>query len=132
MLTVTQLPTGDLAVKCHYLYRDRIRKVPGVRFDGDRKQWIVPLFDLGVLEEQFDDEIFYKTPRWVILKEQAPDMTQMYKIDRPDIVCPTLKLNPYDYQKYGIRYMIDKLDKHRFVMNCDDVGTGNIDKYICK
>jgi len=124
MLTVTQLPTGDLAVKCHYLYRDRMRKVPGAKFDGTRKQWIVPLFDIGMLEKEFNDEIFYKTPRWVILNEKAPDMTKMYKLDRPDIVCPQLKLSPYDYQKYGIRFMIDKLEKHNFVMNCDDVGTG--------
>lgn len=124
MLTIVQLPTGDLAVKCHYLYRDRIRKVPGARFDGNMKQWIVPAFDLGYLEQEFHGEIFYKTPRWVILKEPMPDMSAMYRIDRPDIQCPQLKLNPYDYQKYGIRWMIDKLDKHNFVMNCDDVGTG--------
>ena len=55
-----------------------------------------------------------------------PDMSAMYKISDSSIKSPTLKLKPYDYQDYGIRFMIDKILKRGFVLNADDVGLGNI------
>ena len=55
-----------------------------------------------------------------------PDMSKMYEITDKSIVAPTLKLKPYDYQDYGIRFMIDKILKNGFVLNADDVGLGNI------
>jgi SNF2 family DNA or RNA helicase len=83
---------------------------------------------LGYLENEFKGELVYKTPRWVILNEPMPDMSEMYKISDKSIKCPDLKLKPYDYQDYGIRFMIDKLLKNNMVLNADDVGLG---KTLC-
>ena len=128
MLVVNQLPDNRLSIKSHYFYRDRIKKIPTAYFNPVIKQWIIEPFMLGTLENEFKGELVYKTPRWVILNEPMPDMSKMYKIDNDKIKCPSLKLKPYDYQDYGIRFMIDKLLKYKMVLNADSVGLG---KTIC-
>jgi SNF2 family DNA or RNA helicase len=124
LLIITQLPNGQLSIKCDYYYSDRIRKIPTAWFNPIIKQWNIESYMLGYLENNFKGEIVYKTPRWVILNEPMPDMSKMYEISDSNIKCPELKLKPYDYQDYGIRFMIDKLLKHNMVLNSDSVGLG--------
>ena len=124
MLTITQLPNKKLSIKADYFYRDRIKKIPTAQFNFDTKQWIIEDVMLGTLETEFNSELVYKTPRWVILNQPMPDMSAMYKITNTSIKAPTLKLKPYDYQDYGIRFMIDKILQRGFVLNADDVGLG--------
>ena len=124
MLVITQLPDKRLSIKSHFLYRDRIRKIPTATYNPGIKQWVVESFMLGTLEKEFHGELVYKTPRWVILNQPMPDMTDMYKISDQSIKTPELKLNPYDYQDYGIRFMIDKLLQTGMILNADSVGTG--------
>ena len=126
MLTVTQLASGRLGIKSHYMYRDRIKSVPTALWDPNLKQWTIDSFMLGTLERMFQGELVYKTPRWVILNQPMPDMSAMYEIKDKSIIAPALKLKPYDYQDYGIRFMIDKILQRNFVINADDVGLGNI------
>lgn len=124
MLTVTQLFNKKLSIKADYYYRDRIKRIPTATFDPHTKQWVIEDFMLGVLEQNFAGELVYKTPRWVILNQPMPDMSAMYKISDNTIKAPILKLKPYDYQDYGIRFMIDKVLQEGFVLNADDVGLG--------
>lgn len=123
MLTVTQLFDGRLSIKADYFYRQRIKSIPTAVFDANRKEWIIENFMLGLLEQRFDGELVYKTPRWVILNEPAPDMSKMYQI-KHQIQAPTLTKKLYDYQDFGVRFMIDKVLIHNFVINADDVGLG--------
>ena len=124
MLTVTQLFNKKLSIKADYYYRNRIKQIPTSTFDPNTKQWVIEDFMLGVLEQNFAGELVYKTPRWVILNQPMPDMSAMYQIGDNTIKAPVLKLNPYDYQDYGIRFMIDKVLQEGFVLNADDVGLG--------
>ena len=124
MLTVTQLPNKKLSIKADYYYRHRIKQIPTASFDPNTKQWIVEDFMLGTLEAEFAGELVFKTPRWVILNQPIPDMSAMYQINDASIVAPQLNLKPYDYQDYGIRFMIDKIQQEGFVLNADDVGLG--------
>ena len=126
MLTIIQLPNGKLSIKADYFYRERIKQIPTAIFDPNTKQWIIESFMLGTLENNFAGELVYKTPRWVILNQTMPDMSAMYEISDNSIQTPTLKLKPYDYQDYGIRFMIDKILQYNFVLNSDSVGLGNI------
>lgn len=124
MLTITQLPNGKLSIKADYFYRSRIKSVPTAMFNPDTRQWVIEGFMLGELERRFAGELVYKTPRWVILNEPMPDMSAMYKLSRDDIDIPQMKLLPYDYQNYGMKFMIDKVEQQGFVLNADDVGLG--------
>lgn len=124
MLTITQLPNKKLSIKADYYYRDRIKKIPTATFNPNTKQWLIDDFMLGTLEVEFAGELVYKTPRWVILNQPMPDMSAMYQISDDLIEAPQLKLKPYDYQDYGIRFMIDKILQKGFVLNADDVGLG--------
>ena len=125
MLIITQLLNGQLSIKADYFYRNRIKNaVPSALFDQNTKQWIVPFCTLGLLEHEFQGELVYKTPRWVMLNQPMPDMSAMYKITNQSIQVPALKLKPYDYQDYGIRFMIDKILQKGFIINADDVGLG--------
>lgn len=124
MLTITQLPNRKLSIKADYFYKNRIKNIPTAMFNPDTKQWVIEEFMLGELEQRFAGELVYKTPRWVILNQPMPDMSAMYKLSRDDIQVPVLNLMPYDYQNYGIKFMIDKLEQQGFVLNADDVGLG--------
>lgn len=124
MLVVTQLQNGQLSIKADYFYRNRIKNVPTAMFNPDTKQWIIESFMLGTLERMFSGELVYKTPRWVILNQPMPDMSAMYQVTDKTLQAPVLKLKPYDYQDYGIRFMIDKILQKGFVLNADDVGLG--------
>lgn len=124
MLIVSQLPSGHLSIKCDYYYRDRIHNIPTAYFNPSLKQWMIEPYMLGYLENEFKGELVYKTPRWVILNEPMPDMSEMYKISDTSIQCPALKLKPFDYQDYGVRFMIDKILQNNMVLNSDDVGLG--------
>lgn len=124
MLIVSQLPSGHLSIKCDYYYRSRMHNIPTAFFNPTLKQWLIEPYMLGYLENEFHGELVYKTPRWVILNEPMPDMSDMYKISDSSIQAPELKLKPYDYQDYGIRFMIDKILQHNMVLNSDDVGLG--------
>lgn len=126
MLVVTQLQNGQLSVKADYFYRNRIKDIPTATFNPDTKQWLIDAFMLGTLERVFSGELVYKTPRWVILNQPMPDMSAMYQVTDKTLQAPVLKLKPYDYQDYGIRFMIDKILQKGFVLNADDVGLGNI------
>jgi len=124
MITITQLPNKQLSLKADYFYRDRIKQIPTATFNPLTKQWIIESCMLGTLEAKFAGELVYKTPRWVIMDQPMPDMSAMYKISDQSIIAPTLKLQPYDYQDYGMRFMIDKIQQEGFVLNADDVGLG--------
>lgn len=124
MLTITQLPDGRLSIKSDYFYRRRIKELPTATFDPNTKEWTIASCVLGTLEAKFAGELVFKTPRWVILNQPMPDMSKMYQISDKSIQVPKLKLKPYDYQDFGIRFMIDKLNKYNFVILADDVGLG--------
>lgn len=124
MLTLTQLPNSIISIKADYYYKDRIKKIPGAHFDYNTKEWLIGLDKLFELEDEFDGELVYKTPRWVILNEPMPNVEAMYEIHNKNITVPSLKLNPYDYQNYGIKFMIDRILDRGFVLNADDVGLG--------
>ena len=124
MLTITQLPDKRLAIKCNYYYHNRLHNIPTAYFNPNIKQWIIEPYMLGTLEREFHGELVYKTPRWIILNEPMPDLSKMYEITDKSIKAPELKLKPYDYQDYGIRFMIDKLLQYNMVLNADSVGIG--------
>lgn len=125
MITVKQINNEELAVTFGYCaeYVNRIHQIPDAKFDRDSKRWIIPLSSFLFFDEEFYGEVLYKTPKWQILGAQPPDYTKMYKIDK-DIKVPKMKLNPYNYQDYGIRFMVDKLEKQGFIINADEVGLG--------
>ena len=91
MLVITQLPDKRLSIKSDYFYRNRIKEIPTANFNGQTKEWVIEQSALPILEHKFTGELVYKTPRWVILNESMPDMSEMYKINNKSIKAPTLK-----------------------------------------
>ena len=130
MLTITQRIDGRLSIKADYFYRYRIKNLPTARFEPETKEWIIESCILGTLENNFKGELVYKTPRWVILNQPMPDMSKMYQISDASLQVPQLKLKPYDYQNFGIKFLIDKLNKYGFVILADDVGLGKTPQTI--
>lgn len=122
MLTLTQL-SDKISIQADFYYKDRIKQIKGASFNFDTKEWMIPLSSLQELEKSFKGELVYKTPRWVMLGQPMPDMADMYKFYN-NIKIPDLNLQPYDYQAYGIKFMIDRVLQRGFVLNADDVGLG--------
>lgn len=125
MLITELLPNQQLTIQCKYSqdYINRLRTIPSASFDRDSKRWFIAKQDVDLYESTFKGEIVWKTPLWVIKGEPMPDMTKMYQIP-DDIVCPPAKITPYAHQDFGVRFMIDRLNQHGFVINADDVGIG--------
>lgn len=124
MLIISEAENRKINIKCDYYYSKRIRNaVPDSNFDYEKKVWVISKENLSAIEKNFDGEIYFKTPRWVIYNEKAPDMSKMYEI-KNHIDVPEMKIAPYPYQSYGIKFMVDKILQHNFVINADDVGLG--------
>lgn len=132
MLTVTQSQDGQyLLIKAHYFYTQRIKNIPSAIWNPDGKFWQINSCYAYQLENEFHDEIYYKTPRWVIFKEPKPDYTLLYNIDKSIIAPPLIQpYKLYDYQEYGARFAIDRINKHGFCIIADDVGLGKTNQAI--
>lgn len=125
-MLVTELFTENyIAVKCNYSkdYVARFKRISTCYYDKCSNKWIFKRDYFHTFETLFRGEIVYKTPRWVITKEPMPDYSKMYKIYNT-IILPQFKIKPFDYQEFGIKFMIDRLLRHNFVLNSDDVGLG--------
>ena len=87
------------------------------------KLWVFNIKEFKVFEEKFKGEILYSTPRFAITGAEPESFSSLYKnIKQYNI--PHLNLEPFDYQKFGINFMIDRLYNKGFVLNSDDVGLG--------
>ena len=126
MLTVTQSHDGQyLFIKSHYFYSKRIRNIPSATWNPDGKFWQIDKCYANELENEFHDEIYYKTPEWVIFNTPKPDYSKLYQLDE-SIIAPQLKApyKLYDYQEFGVRFAIDRINKYGFCIIADDCGTG--------
>ena len=100
---------------------DRIRQIPGRRFDGARKVWIVPTRSRVDLERMIYQIQQFENINWVSgTTKKEEDIT--YDVpELPDLTIPhSLKIQPYPYQLKGIAR---GLELKRF-MNCDEPGLG--------
>lgn len=126
MLTVTQSLDGYyLLIKAHYFYSQRIKNVPSALWNPEGKFWQINSCYAHELDNEFCDEIYYKTPRWIIFNEPKPNYESLYHIDNSIIAPPLMQpYKLYDYQEYGARFAIDRINKHGFCIIADDVGLG--------
>lgn len=132
MLTVTQSQDSQyLYIKAHYFYSSRIKNLPSATWDPQNKIWQIQSCYAQALENTFHDEIYYKTPMWVIFKTPKPDYSKMYTLDS-NILAPQLKqpYKLYDYQEFGARFAIDRINKYGFCIIADDVGLGKTPQAI--
>lgn len=130
MLTITLDNTKHkLNIQSAYPYGTRIKQLFGASWNPEIKMWQIPRSGLLQLMQEFKGELYFKTPLWEIKGEPAPDVIGDYALDAR-IKLPELKLQLYPYQQYGTKFMIDRLDKHRFVINADGCGLGKTPQTI--
>ena len=98
-------------------------KHTGAYFDYRTKCWIAPKDSLGYIQYEFDDEIYYQTPQWKMEGRPEPPKISIRFFRKPKEV-PELNLEPYEYQKKGIQFGIDRIEKLGFCMIGDQVGLG--------
>lgn len=126
MIIVEQDMLGSLEVTFKY-YPDYINRIKslGARFNPDTKAWNVPLHRLDELIYTFKGEIFFKTPEWEIKNISPPDYSKLYTFSTQlDIKSIGFKLSPFNYQEFGIKFLVDRLEKNRMAFIADDVGLG--------
>ena len=113
-----------IEIKNAFIYTKRLYdNVPSARYNSDKKVWEIDKKYVQSFIKEFDGEVFFKTPRWVLEGRPVPDYSKFYKIDK-EIELPKLKIPLYDYQNFGARFLIDKIGKHGFAINADSCGTG--------
>lgn len=100
---------------------DRVRQIPGRRFDGAKKVWIVPTRSRVDLERMIYQIRQFENINWVNGTEKKEDDIAYDIPELPDLAVPhNLKIQPYPYQLKGIAR---GLELKRF-MNCDEPGLG--------
>ena len=100
---------------------DRVRQIPGRRFDGAKKVWIVPARSRGDLERMIYQIRQFENINWVNGTEKKEEDIAYDIPELPDLTVPhNLKIQPYPYQLKGIAR---GLQLKRF-MNCDEPGLG--------
>ena len=132
MLTVTQSLDGQyLLIKTHYYYSQRLKNLPSAVWNPDGKFWQIDKRFAHALDNEFYDEIYYKTPKWVIFNTTKPDYSNFYRLSST-IQAPQLQqpYKLYDYQEFGARFAIDRINKYGFCIIADDVGLGKTPQAI--
>ncbi|KAB5174920.1 DEAD/DEAH box helicase [Bacteroides thetaiotaomicron] len=100
---------------------DRIRQIPGRRFDGTRKVWIIPTRSRVDLERMIYQIQQFENINWLSGNEKREEEAVYDIPELPELVIPhNLKIQPYPYQLKGIAR---GLELNRF-MNCDEPGLG--------
>ena len=100
---------------------DRIRQIPGRRFDGTRKVWIIPTRSRVDLERMIYQIQQFENINWLSGNEKREEEAVYDIPELPELVIPhNLKIQPYPYQLKGIAR---GLELKRF-MNCDEPGIG--------
>ena len=100
---------------------DRVRQIPGRRFDGAKKVWIVPTRSRVDLERMIYQIRQFENINCVNGTEKKEEDIAYDIPEMPDLTVPhNLKIQPYPYQLKGIAR---GLELKRF-MNCDEPGLG--------
>ena len=96
-----------------------ISKIPSARYDTRGKYWVISGKDKIFVKEFC--KIAESRLRYEV-KELYDECTAKEMSDlMPDTTIPiNAKIQPYEYQRKGIQYMIT----HKRCFNCDDMGTG--------
>lgn len=100
---------------------DRIRQIPGRRFDGTRKVWIIPTRSRVDLERMIYQIQQFENINWLSGNEKREEEAVYDIPELPELsISHNLKIQPYPYQLKGIAR---GLELKRF-MNCDEPGLG--------
>lgn len=100
---------------------DRIRQIPGRRFDGTRKVWIIPTRSRVDLERMIYQIQQFENINWLSGNEKREEEAVYDIPELPELVIPhNLKIQPYPYQ---LKSIARGLELKRF-MNCDEPGLG--------
>lgn len=111
----------ELSFKYRTSIVDRVRQIPGRRFDGAKKVWIVPARSRVDLERMIYQIRQFENINWVNSTEKKEEDIAYDIPELPDLTVPhNLKIQPYPYQLKGIAR---GLELKRF-MNCDEPGLG--------
>lgn len=100
---------------------ERVRQIPGRRFDGARKIWIVPARSRVDLERMIYQIRQFENISWINGSEKQEEDIAYDIPELPELAVPhSLKIQPYPYQLKGIAR---GLELKRF-LNCDEPGLG--------
>lgn len=111
----------ELSFKYKSSIVERVRQIPGRRFDGAKKVWIVPTRSRVDLEKMIYQIRQFENINWVNGTEKKEEDIAYDIPELPELVIPhSLRIQPYPYQLKGIAR---GLELKRF-MNCDEPGLG--------
>ncbi len=119
----------EVEVPYHQPYLNRIRRIDGAYYeqaeDGDSKKgkWLIPIESAADLDEEFEGELIYKSPRHDILDIDPPKPPKIYKnITRFPIADLNPKYPPHDYQLFGANFMVWSMLTQRIAIIGDLMG----------
>lgn len=127
MVKVSLLGKDAVMVRFRYWsgYLERIRQIPGARFDRALKAWIVDRDQAERLEELFSGETVWLTPFWEVTGKPRPASVELRASYASDpIPGLMLKLPLKPHQNQAVRFCLEMLDRHGFAHIWDGVGLG--------
>lgn len=118
--------TNEIEIRFKYnsSYITRLKAIGGCAFNAEEKCWTMSELMFPALQDEFEGEIMYMTPRWMITGEEPPDYNKIYS--HVSKVEPQLKApyKPYPFQSFGANFLATMAIKYGFGCLFDDMGTG--------
>lgn len=124
MLTLKLEQNKMISIRTHYIYKDRCKAIPGSFFNYEKKLWMAPLSSLKYIQDNFYGEIYYQTPQWIMEGKPEPPKIEIEFFSDPVDVPMLYDITPYNYQKFGMQFCIDRIEQIGFAMVGDAVGLG--------
>jgi SNF2 family DNA or RNA helicase len=128
MIIVDYCSKGHLKVmfkysKSYIKLMRRYRKIDDTcQFVKEYKHYIISTKYIDDFIDTFEDRIIWRYPLWKIKNLKPPDYSNLYNVPNYDLV--KMNYDPYNYQKFGIRFMVHSILNNNFSINSDDVGLG--------
>ncbi len=126
MITLAKERSGDIAVAFRYNPElvDKVKRVPGRRWNPERKLWTVPVASLPALVKVFGDNytVAGELPELDLLQKTV-DVTA---IPTTPVEKFTFKTNPFDHQIVGWNFGITR----NIMLLADDQGLGKTKQVI--
>lgn len=114
----------EITFKYNQDYIGRMKEICGATYDAGDKKWLVPVSMFNTLENKFNGELMFMTPRWVITGEAPPDYRSLYNHVSNIIVPLKPPYKPYNFQSFGANFVASTALKYNYSCLFDDMGMG--------
>lgn len=102
-------------------YLRKLLTVPNIYYDFSMCKFVIPYDSYSILKDLLGEVLLPNFSEYKLTGEK-PQPPHIYNESIKPIIVPNAEY--HEYQEFGMKFMIDRLMKYGFALNCDSVGLG--------